>query len=149
MQLPLSITTFLAISSQTLGASLFGLYRIQKTIDGQDVVLTGQGENKAPAFEAPIGKASQIWRFEDQGDNNTIIQSVPTKYYLNCGPGCLESSSAQTFYVEHQGPFEYTFFDLDHDQSLRSTDKNGIALADVAENTDKERFEVIRVEFCE
>ncbi|KAJ5924543.1 hypothetical protein N7466_008730 [Penicillium verhagenii] len=149
-QVPLSIITFLTISGQTLGASLFGLYRIQQTFNGEDLVLTGQGNDSAPTFETPAGEGSQIWRFEDQGDNTTIIESVATKQYLNCDSGsCLESATAQTFYVEYQGPYQYTFLDLSHGRSLHSTDESGIALARISAESDDQIFEVIRVEFCE
>lgn len=150
MQFSLSIATLLAISTQTLGAGLFGLYRIQQTFDGKDLVLTGQGNDATPIFEAPVGKASQIWRFKDLGDNTTQIHSVPTKQYLNCESGsCLESPTAQTFYLDYQGPFQYTFLDLAHDRSLRSTHGKQITVGDGSGNSEKDVFEVIRVEFCE
>lgn len=150
MQLSLSIATLLAISTQTLGASLFGLYRIQQNFNGEDLVLTGQGNNTTPTFGAPVGKASQIWKFKDLGDNTTQIQCVATKQYLNCGSGsCLESPTAQTFYLEYQGPYQYTFLNLPHDRSLRSTNGKEIATADATEGNKDNIFEVIRVEFCE
>lgn len=150
MQFSLSIATLLAISTQTLGASLFGLYRIQQNLNGEDLVLTGQGNNTTPTFEAPVGKASQIWKFKDLGDNTTQIQSVPTKQYLNCGSGsCLESPTAQTFYLEYQGPYQYTFLDLAHHRSLRSTDGKEITVVDATGGSEDDKFEVIRVEFCE
>ncbi|KAJ6096419.1 hypothetical protein N7486_007165 [Penicillium sp. IBT 16267x] len=150
MQFPLSIATVIAMSTQTLGASLFGLYRIQQSFNGEDLVLTGRGNHTTPTFEAPVGKASQIWKFKDMGDNNTQIQNVPTKQYLNCGSGsCLESPTAQTFYLEYQGPYQYTFLDLSHDRSLHSTDGKEIMIADATGDIDGDIFEVIRVEFCE
>ncbi|KAJ5643432.1 uncharacterized protein N7484_005939 [Penicillium longicatenatum] len=150
MQLSLSIATILAINSQAFGASLFGLYRIQQKFNGEDLVLTGQGNNTTPTFEAPVGKGSQIWKFKDLGGNTTQIQSESTEQYLNCGSGsCLESPTAQTFYLEDQGPYQYTFLDLAHDRKLRSTEGKGITTVDAKKKSDDDIFEVIRVEFCE
>lgn len=147
MHVYFSFAVLFAICSQSLGAGLSGLYRIQTT-DGQDLVLTGQGDGNPPTFEEPKGKGTQIWRFEDERDGTTLIQNVPTNEYLHCrSDSCLESKDAQGFYVESHGPNLYRFSDPSQRRFLRQTDQGRIESA--GSNGSNEVFNVIRVEFCE
>lgn len=145
----LSFAVLIAVSTQSIGASLTGLYRIQTT-NGQELILTGQGDNKAPKFEKPSGAGTQIWQFEDEGDGTTLIQNLPTHEYIDCRSGsCLESKNAQRFHVESLNPNanRYVFQDISHKRALRASTQNGIEMAD--SNESDEGFDVIRVEFCE
>ncbi|KAJ5083422.1 NAD dependent epimerase/dehydratase [Penicillium angulare] len=142
-----SLAVLIAISTQSIGASLAGLYRIQTT-NGQELILTGQGDNKPPKFEKPSGAGTQIWQFEDQGDGTTLIQNLPTHEYIDCRSGsCLESNNAQRFHVEPRSANanRYVFRDLSQQKALRLAAQNGVELAD--SNGSDAGFDVIRVEF--
>ena len=150
MRASFAIAALLATCNQALGSSLSGLWRIQQTVDGQDLVLTAQGENQPPKFEVPNGDGTQIWQFKEERADLVMIQSVSTHGYIDCETEsglCLESPRGQKLRAESRGANKYIFADYVRHGFLSRNDQDEIDLEGHGAE-DLELFDVIRVVFC-